>query len=127
VISKTMMRGSLALRPGSDCLFSDWHYQDGEKELIGELHLPESPNGKAMLVAHEAIGIGGNVRRCAILAELRYIAAAADLHGSGRVLPNPEIGPAAEKFHQDPSYCDGASARHWTRCASLLRSRLIAR
>jgi dienelactone hydrolase len=82
---------------------SDWHYQDGETELIGELHFPESPNGKAILVVHEADGIGGNVRRrCAMLAELGYVAAAADVHGEGRVLPDQEIGPALDNFRQDP-------------------------
>lgn len=83
---------------------SAWHYFDGETELIGELHSPENPNGKAILVVHEADGIGGNVRRrCAMLAELGYTAAAADLHGGGRVLPDHEIGPALDKFRQDPA------------------------
>lgn len=83
---------------------SAWHYHDGETELVGELHSPESPNGKAILVVHEADGIGGNVRRrCAMLAELGYMAAAADLHGAGRVLSADEIRPALETFRRDPA------------------------
>lgn len=80
-------------------------YRDGGIELLGELHKPAGAgNGCAVLVVHEADGIGGNVRRrCAILSKLGYIAAAADLHGGGRVLDGPEIAPAMAGFRADPA------------------------
>lgn len=88
-------------------------YHDGAVALRGELYHPTAPgNGHAVLVVHEADGIGGNVRRrCAMLADLGYIAAAADLHGDGRILDDDEIGPAMARFRSDPT---------------LLRSRITA-
>ena len=84
-------------------------YQDGAVALRGEFYPPTSPgNGRAVLVVHEADGIGGNVRRrCAMLADLGYIAAAADLHGDGRVLDDDEIGRAMARFRSDPALLRG--------------------
>lgn len=55
-------------------------YRDGSQALIGELFPPlHEANGRAVLVIHEADGIGGNVRRhCARLADLGYVALAAE-------------------------------------------------
>jgi dienelactone hydrolase len=79
-----------------------WHYRDGDLALAGELFRPAEPNGKAVLVVHEADGIGGNVRRhAALLAELGYLAAAADMHGKGRPLEGDEIAPALAAFITD--------------------------
>lgn len=85
-------------------MIEDLRYQDGTTVLKGELHRPASnPNGRAVLVVHEADGIGGNVRRrCAMLAELGYVAAAADIHGKGRTLAGEEIGPAMDLFRANP-------------------------
>jgi len=79
-------------------------YRDGAMTCRGELYRPRHPaNGHAVLVVHEADGIGGNVRRrCAMLADLGYVAAAADLHGDGRVLGPEEIGPAMAAFRAEP-------------------------
>jgi len=78
-------------------------YRDGDVQLIGQLYRPASPNGRAVLVAHEADGIGGNVRRrCAMLADLGYVAFAADLHGDGRVLEGDDMRAAVERFRADP-------------------------
>jgi dienelactone hydrolase len=79
-------------------------YRDGETELIGELYRPSGqPNGRAVLLAHEADGIGGNVRRrCADLAALGYVALAADLHGGGRVLAGEEMYAALALFRSEP-------------------------
>lgn len=87
-------------------------YRDGDVHLRGELYPPTGPaNGRAVLVVHEADGIGGNVRRrCAMLAELGYVAAAADLHGDGRVLAEDEIGPAMTRFRTNPSLLRGRIA-----------------
>lgn len=78
-------------------------YRDDAVDLLGEIHRPAGGgNGRAILVVHEADGIGGNVRRrCAMLAELGYVAAAADLHGAGRVLGGDEIAAALAAFLDD--------------------------
>lgn len=83
-----------------------WHYTDGDVTLVGELHPPTGPaNGRAILVVHEADGIGGNVRRaCTRLAALGYLAAAADMHGDGRVLDGEEIPAALARFRADPAF-----------------------
>jgi dienelactone hydrolase len=78
-------------------------YQDGDVELIGELYEPASGDGRGVLVLHEADGIGGNVRRrCAMLADLGYIALAADIHGGGRVLEGEDMRAAVEGARADP-------------------------
>ena len=83
-----------------------WIYQDGDLELRGELYRPSATaNGGAVLVVHEADGIGGNVREhCARLAALGYVAAAADMHGGGRVLGGAEMFAALDAFRADPAY-----------------------
>jgi len=82
---------------------TSWRYDDGALTLVGEIFAPESPNGRAVLVVHEADGIGGNVRRhCALLAEAGYVAAAADMHGGGRVLAADHIPGALAAFRADP-------------------------
>lgn len=78
-------------------------YHDGDLACHGELTRPATPNGRAALVAHEADGIGGNVRRrCATLAELGYMTLAADLHGEGRVLEGEAMHEALDAFRADP-------------------------
>jgi dienelactone hydrolase len=60
-------------------------YKHGDLELRGILERPAEPNGRAILVVHEAPGLGNNARRrTAMLAELGYTALAADLYGGGR-------------------------------------------
>jgi dienelactone hydrolase len=85
-------------------MIEDFTYRDGDLVLKGELHRPTGAgNGRAILVVHEADGIGGNVRRrCAMLADLGYVAAAADMHGGGRTLHDDEIGSAMDRFRADP-------------------------
>ncbi|SFR78704.1 dienelactone hydrolase family protein [Sphingomonas jatrophae] len=80
-------------------------YSDGDLPLIGERWEPVGPaNGRAMLVAHEADGIGGNVRRhAALLAEQGYAVFAADLHGHGRVLAGDDMMAAVQRFRADPA------------------------
>ncbi|MES2493016.1 MAG: dienelactone hydrolase family protein [Pseudomonadota bacterium] len=81
-----------------------WLYRDGELEFQGELYRPTTlPNGGSVLVVHEADGIGGNVRRhCERLAGLGYLAAAADIHGGGRVLEGEEMQRAIQHFQNNP-------------------------
>ena len=86
-----------------------WHYQHDDLSLDGEIHRPSgAANGRAVLVVHEADGIGGNVRRrCAMLADMGYVAAAADMHGNGRTLGEAEIAPAMARFQADPPLLRG--------------------
>lgn len=79
-------------------------YADGDVGLTGELFEPETPNNRAILVVHEADGIGGNVRRrCALLADLGYVALAADLHGAGAPLKGAAMQRAVQAFRDDPA------------------------
>lgn len=80
-----------------------WDYRDGSIALRGELYPPQAdPNGRAVLVVHEADGIGPNVRRCCErLARLGYVAGAADMHGGGKVLDAEEIPAALGRFTGD--------------------------
>jgi dienelactone hydrolase len=84
------------------------YHHDGVT-LQGELYRPEGVgNGRAMLVVHEADGIGGNVRRrCEMLAELGYVALAADIHGAGRPLVGEEMFAALTRFRSDPDLFRG--------------------
>lgn len=79
-------------------------YTAGEVECRGELYRPTgAPNGRAVLVVHEADGIGGNVRRHSQrLAAIGYTVLAADMHGGGRVLEGEEMFEAFERFRSDP-------------------------
>lgn len=78
-------------------------YHDGDTVLAGELYKPNCHNGRAVLVVHEADGIGGNVRRrCAALAGLGYVTLAADLHGGGRVLEGEKMQAAVKAFLAEP-------------------------
>lgn len=80
-----------------------WNYQDGELNLRGELYRPGEPNGSAVLVVHEADGIGGNVREhCRRLRDMGYLAAAADMHGGGRVLDGERMKDALAAFRAEP-------------------------
>ncbi|RVT90374.1 dienelactone hydrolase family protein [Sphingomonas crocodyli] len=80
------------------------YHHDGVRH-VGEIYPPRgSANGRAVLVIHEADGIGNNVRRrCALLSELGYWAAAADLHGGGRVLSGDAMSSAVERLRLEPA------------------------
>ncbi|MYL97244.1 dienelactone hydrolase family protein [Novosphingobium sp. FGD1] len=81
-----------------------YEYADGSLRLRGELYRPVGPaNGRAVLVVHEADGIGGNVRRHSrMLAELGYVVLAADMHGGGQVLEGDAMQEALKRFRSDP-------------------------
>ncbi len=68
-----------------------YSYRDGALELRGVIERPAAPNGRAVLVVHEAPGLGDNARRrTRMLAELGYLALAADLYGGGRTFSGTE-------------------------------------
>lgn len=86
-----------------------WNYRDGALQLNGELYDPAGlANGRAVLVVHEADGIGQNVRRrCEMLSALGYVAGAADMHGDGRTLEADEIPAAMDRFRNDAGLIRG--------------------
>jgi dienelactone hydrolase len=74
----------------------DIEYRDGELTLKGFLVHDETPSGKrpGILVAHEAWGLGEHaIERSRMLAELGYVAFAADLFGNRRQIS--DMGEAA--------------------------------
>jgi len=78
-------------------------YRDGEAELRGILERPERPNGRAVLVVHEAPGLGDNARRrTKMLAELGYVALAADLYGGGRTFGGAEATAQMDALRNQP-------------------------
>ncbi|NIJ07720.1 dienelactone hydrolase [Sphingomonas vulcanisoli] len=89
-----------------------WRHAAGDIEAVGEFYAPVgAANGRAVLVIHEADGIGGNVRRhCRMLAELGYAAAAADMHGGGRVLEGAAMAEAFDLLRGDPGLLRGRVA-----------------
>jgi dienelactone hydrolase len=78
-------------------------YNDGDVELRGLLERPDQPNGRAVLVVHEAPGLGDNARRrTRMLAELGYVALAADLYGGGRTFGGDEAVRQMDALRGDP-------------------------
>jgi dienelactone hydrolase len=78
-------------------------YQSGGKTSRGYLALPDASGPRpGILVVHEAPGLDDHVkRRAGMLAELGYVALAADLYGGGVVGKSPEeafalMGPLRE-------------------------------
>jgi dienelactone hydrolase len=83
----------------------DLEYRDAAgKRYVGYLARPERPTGPAVLVAHNAPGVGDHERGVARrLAELGYVALAADYIGDGEVLTGEAIGPRLGAYITDPS------------------------
>ena len=78
-------------------------YTDGDVELLGVLETPAAPNGRAVVLLHEANGLGDNVRRrTRMLAELGYVAFAADLYGGGRTFGKEGAVEQMDRLRQDP-------------------------
>jgi dienelactone hydrolase len=80
-------------------------YSDGETVLEGYLAYDDAQSGPrpGVLVAHEWTGLGDYVRRRAdMLAELGYVALAADIYGKGVRPQTPEAcGAEAGKYRAD--------------------------
>ena len=75
----------------------------GDVELRGIYERPREPNGRGVLVVHEAPGLGNNARRrTAMLADLGYHALAADLYGGGRTFGEREAGTHMDALRGDP-------------------------
>lgn len=86
-------------------MMNDFAYKDArDRDYIGYLATPDRPNGAAVLIAHNAPGIGDHERAVARkLAALGYVALAADGHGGGRMLPPEELGPRMALLKSDPA------------------------
>jgi dienelactone hydrolase len=80
--------------------------------LQGEFFAPTAPSdGRAVLVVHEADGIGGNVRRhCHRLAARGYSVLAADMHGAGRPLEGAAMQAALDRFRAQSDLVRGRVA-----------------
>ncbi len=81
----------------------DVSYGHDGTELVGVLERPDRPNGRAAIVFHEANGLGNNVRRrTRMLADLGYVAFAADLYGGGRTYGAEGAVREMNKLRDDP-------------------------
>ena len=83
----------------------DFTYSDARgRSYTGYLATPDAPNGAAVLIAHNAPGIGDHERDVARrLAERGYVALAADGHGEGRTLQGDELGARMGVLMKDPA------------------------
>src|SRR5262245_39187835 len=90
-------------------------YSDGQTNFIGYLADPEASGRRpGVVVVHEAPGLGEHPkRRARMLAELGYVALAADLYGEGRVAQKPEESQARMATLKD----DMPKLRRHTRAA----------
>jgi dienelactone hydrolase len=81
----------------------DVEYSDGGVALLGVLERPQQPNGRSVVLFHEANGLGNNVRRRArMLADLGYVAFAADLYGGGRTYGAEGATEQMNRLREDP-------------------------
>lgn len=81
----------------------EYHGPDG-KRYVGFLARPDRPTGPSVLVAHNAPGVADHERGvCRRLAELGYVALAADYIGDGEVVPGDQIMQRLGGYVGDPS------------------------
>ena len=80
-------------------------YTNGRTKFIGQLYWDDSRNEKrpGIVVFPEAFGLGKSAReRAQQLAELGYVALAADPHGDGKVFSDMAgVGPAIQALYSD--------------------------
>ena len=80
-------------------------YTNGKTKFIGYLALDEKAGGRrpGVVVFPEAFGLNDHAReRAERLAQLGYVALAADLHGGGMVIDDmPKLGPAMQALYSD--------------------------
>ncbi|WP_162806796.1 dienelactone hydrolase family protein [Sphingosinicella terrae] len=79
-------------------------YAEGATELVGYVARPEgSTRRPGILVAHEAPGLGEHPKmRARMLAELGYVALAADLYGGGALHQGPAAFQQLSGMRSDP-------------------------
>ena len=80
-------------------------YQQGDTRLVGYLAYPKDAKGSlpGVLVVHEWLGLNDYAKRRADqLAELGYVAFAADIYGDGKVVADPkEAGKLSGSYKKD--------------------------
>lgn len=79
-------------------------YFHGGQELVGYVARPEGTHGPrpGALVVHEAPGLAEHPKlRARMLAELGYVALAADMYGDGKVFQGPDAFAAMGKLRDD--------------------------
>lgn len=80
-------------------------YQQGDTRLVGYLAYPKDVKGPlpGVLVVHEWMGLNDYAkRRAEQLAELGYVALAADIYGDGKIASSPEeAGQLAGSYKKD--------------------------
>ena len=78
-------------------------YQGADDErYVGYLARPAQPNGAGILIAHGAPGISAHERRVAErLANLGYVALAADYHGAGETIASERVRTRVTTLLQD--------------------------
>lgn len=83
----------------------DVEYRDGsQKRYVGHLATPDRPNGAAVLIAHGGPGVSDHEREIAVrLAELGYVALAADYHGDGQIMAGPAFERRMAELVADPT------------------------
>ena len=79
-------------------------YADGDVRLVGQLAVPEGAGPfPAVLVAHEIDGLGPHVRlRAEMLAQIGYVALAADNYGDGGLYEGDEARAHMDALMADP-------------------------
>ncbi|MGZ8313086.1 MAG: dienelactone hydrolase family protein [Allosphingosinicella sp.] len=79
-------------------------YRDGDTELVGFLARPEPGGARpGILVVHEAPGLGDHPKlRARMLADLGYVALAADMYGGGELFMGPAAFQAMSGLRDDP-------------------------
>lgn len=81
------------------------NYSDGTTNFIGYLADPEGSGRRpGILVVHEAPGLNDHPkRRARMLAELGYVALAADLYGNGKIAKPEETQQMMGALREDPA------------------------
>ena len=84
-------------------------FYNADLPMVGTLYYPEHAGPRpAVLVFSDILGIGDHSReRASRLAELGYIAFAADLHGNGQALSIPDALERLERYLETPEVTTG--------------------
>ena len=102
------------------------HYQHDDEQLTGHLYWDDAIDGKrpGVLVVHEWWGLNDYAKkRAKMLAELGYVAFAADMYGDGRVTDKP--ARAQEWMQEITTDVEGWRERATLGVEQLLKSGLV--
>lgn len=105
-MSRLLLMGVLALLnvgAWADITTQTLEYRQGDTRLLGYLAYPKDGTAKhpGVLVVHEWQGLNDYAKhRAEQLAELGYVALAADIYGDGKVAANPEEAAALSRLYK---------------------------